>query len=540
MFIAVLHMKKTFTYILLLFLIGCRWAEPALKRLKVCQKPVEITATPDISNPKVYTFSLTGSTTDILYPITWKIGTTVLGTSTSPNFTHTYPDNASGNTVITAEIQTVCEEKLTFNKQFLIPFITKIWDKTFGGSGTDEQSVVIATNDGGFLLGGRSSSALSGDKTENSRGGDDFWVVKINANGQKQWDKTYGGSATDFITCIAPTTDGGFLLGGQSFSNASGDKSDNNRGDWDFWVIKINSSGQKQWDKTYGGLDNDVMSALVLTSDGGFLLGGASNSSLFGEKSEGSRGDWDYWVIKINPDGQKQWDKTFGGAGRDIMDRMIATSDGGFLLGGYSNSYVSGEKSENSRGNSDFWAVKINSSGQKQWDKTFGGSNNDIMNHLLQTSDGGYLLGGRSISGASGDKTDLGRGSEDFWVVKINSNGQKQWDKTFGGTGDDIGAAIVATPDNGYLLGGGSNSTISGEKTENRRGGTDYWIFKMDENGNKQWDKTIGGVGEDQVYTLYPIPSGGFLIIGYSDSNSSGEKTENNRGGRDFWVVKIR
>lgn len=167
----------------------------------------------------------------------------------------------------------------------------------------------------------------------------------------------------DKITLTSTIADGGFLLGGQSFSNASRDKSDNNRGDWDFWVVKINSNGQKQWDKTYGGLDNDVMSTLVLTSDGGFLLGGSSNSSLFGEKSEGSRGDWDYWVIKISPDGQKQWDKTFGGVGRDIMDRMIQTFDGGVLLGGYSNSYESGEKSENSRGNSYFWAVKINSSG---------------------------------------------------------------------------------------------------------------------------------------------------------------------------------
>ncbi len=533
-------MKRVILYLFLLVLTGCKWSEPAPKTLKVCQKPTDIIATPDLNNPKIYTFSLGGGSADITYPITWKQGTTILGTSTTATFTYTYPASAGGNSSITAEIQTVCEDKMTINKSFLIPYITKIWDKTFGGNGIDEQSVVIATSDGGFLLGGRSNSTLSGDKTENGRGNEDFWVVKVNANGQKQWDKTFGGSASDFITCIAPTTDGGFLLGGQSFSNFSGDKTENNRGDWDYWVVKINANGQKQWDKTYGGSANDIMSAIVPAADGGFLLGGASNSSLFGEKSEESRGDWDYWVIKINPDGQRQWDKTLGGIGRDIMDRMIATSDGGFLLGGFSNSNASGEKSENGRGNTDFWAVKINSNGQKQWDRTFGGTNNDIMNHIVSTPDGGYLLGGRSNSNASGDKTENSRGNEDFWIIKVNSNGVKQWDKTFGGTGDDIGTAIVSTPDNAFLIGGGSNSNASGEKSENSRGGADYWILKMDANGNKQWDKTIGGGGEDQVYTLLPIPSGGFLIFGFSDSNISGEKSENSRGSRDFWTVKVR
>jgi hypothetical protein len=295
----------------------------------------------------------------LLILLTWKQGTTILGTSTTATFTYIYPASAGGSSSITAEIQTVCEDKITLNKSFLIPYITKIWDKTFGGNGTDEQSVVVATSDGGFLLGGRSTSNILGDKTENGRGSDDFWVVKINANGQKQWDRTFGGTNSDVMNHIVPTSDGGYLLGGRSNSNASGDKTENSRGNEDFWIIKVNANGVKQWDKTFGGTGDDIGTAIVSTPDNAFLIGGGSNSNASGEKSENSRGGADYWILKMDTNGNKQWDKTIGGSGEDQVYTLLSIPSGGFLIFGFSDSNISGEKSENSRGGRDFWTVKV-------------------------------------------------------------------------------------------------------------------------------------------------------------------------------------
>lgn len=298
--------------------------------------------------------------------------------------------------------------------------------------------------------------------------------------------------------------DGGYLIGGFFGSNTSSDKTENGRGNEDYWVIKINTNGTKQWDKTFGGAGNDVMTGIVAASDGGFLLGGYSNSNASREKSENSYGSFDYWVVKIDANGQKQWDKTLGGGEDDIMAGVVSASDGGFVLGGSSSSTISGTKSENKRGISDYWAVKITANGQQQWDKTFGGINTQSMTALSTASDGGFLLGGWSTSNASGDKSENSHGGWDYWMVKIGGNGQKQWDKTVGG-GDDVLETIALTTDNGFLLGGTSPSNASGDKSEQSRGASDYWIIKINANGQKQWDKTWGGTGAEEMSSNRPL-----------------------------------
>lgn len=415
----------------------------------------------------------------------------------------------------------------------------KQWDKTFGGSDDDLLYSIQQTTDGGYILGGDSFSTISGDKSENSKGGIDYWIVKIDANGVKQWNRTFGGSDDDIFSSIKQTADGGYILGGYSYSKSGGDKSENSRGGTDYWVVKVDANGQKQWDKTFGGSNYDYLYSVQQTADGGYILGGYSSSDAGGDKSENSKGYDDYWVVKIDANGVKQWDKTLGGSNSDDLYSLEQTADGGYILGGYSASDISADKSEKSKGLNDYWIVKINAQGQKQWDKTYGGSDNDQLYSLQQTADAGYILGGSSASNISGDKSENSKGNDDYWVVKIDANGIKQWDKTFGGSNEDYLRSLQQAADGGYILGGYSSSNASGDKSENSRGYLDFWVVKIDPNGVKQWDKTLGGNNYDELYSLQQTTDGGYILGGYSASNIGGDKSEINKGNYDYWVVKL-
>ncbi|QHV97800.1 T9SS C-terminal target domain-containing protein [Spirosoma endbachense] len=418
---------------------------------------------------------------------------------------------------------------------------TKVWDKTFGGTSTNYLYAMVATSDGGFLLGGYSNSGQDGNKSDPNRGREDFWVVKIDGSGNKVWDKTFGGSRSDLLYTMVGTSDGGFLLGGSSDSGQDGNKSDPNRGEGDFWVVKIDGSGNKVWDKTFGGSFGDYLTSVAATSDGGFLLGGYSGSGQTGNKSDPSRGgDYDYWVVKINGSGNKVWDKTFGGTNTDQLYSVAATSDGGFLLGGSSLSDQDGNKSDLYRGSRDYWAVKVDGSGNKVWDKTFGGRDYDHLTSVVTTSDGGFLLGGYSNSGQDGNKSDPNRGGLDYWVVKVDKNGTKVWDKTFGGSDSEYLYAVVGTSDGGFLLGGMSTSYQSGNKSEPSKGGGDYWVVKVDGNGGKVWDKTFGSTNNDYLRSVVVTSDGGFLLGGDTISGKAGDKSDPSRGNNDMWVVRIR
>jgi hypothetical protein len=398
------------------------------------------------------------------------------------------------------------------------------WDKRFGGSLTDEVRDVIATSDGGYLLVGNSESNASGDKSEATRGDADYWAVKINASGAKVWDKRFGGSGNDYCESVVATSDGGYLLAGYSHSGAEGDKSEATRGSSDYWAVKINADGAEVWDKRFGGSGTDECNAVVATSDGGYLLAGRSISAPDGDKSEGSRGGYDYWAVKINASGAKVWDKRFGGSGVDDCQSVIATSDGGYLLAGRSLSGADGDKSEASRGNWDYWAVKISASGAKVWDKRFGGSGIDLGKSVVATTDGGYLLAGQHKDGDGGDKSEETRGGDDYWAVKINATGGKVWDKRFGGSSYDKLESVVATSDGGYLLAGRSLSGADGDKSEGTRGVYDYWAVKINASGAKVWDKRFGGSGGDICQSVIATSDGGYLLAGYSSSPADGTR----------------
>ncbi|MEP7111346.1 MAG: T9SS type A sorting domain-containing protein [Ferruginibacter sp.] len=410
--------------------------------------------------------------------------------------------------------------------------------KTLGGNSDDQLGGLWPTTDGGVVLGGRSYSYISGEKTENNRGIDDYWVVKLNKAGDIEWQRTLGGTDIDEILALQQTKDGGYILAGNSLSNSSADKVDN-KGVFDFWVIKLNRFGSVEWQRTLGGDSYEFCNSVQQTKDGGFLLGGASISNISGDKSENSKGGYDFWIVKLNRSGIKLWDKTLGGSGDEFLNQVIETGDGGYFLGGISTSNISGDKSENSRGLNDFWAVKLDKNRKIQWDKTAGGADNDYVNGLVQTPDDGFVLSGASASNISGEKTAASRGGFDFWLVKLNKLGKIQFDKTMGGSSDEFEATVENTSDGGLVIGGNSSSSISGEKTENSRGLFDYWIIKLSRNGTIAWDKTIGGNGYDNVRTVKEIGIDKYIIGGYSSSDISGDKTEASRGGYDYWIVNL-
>lgn len=173
-----------------------------------------------------------------------------------------------------------------------------------------------------------------------------------------------------------------------------------------------------------------------------------------------------------------------------------------------------------------------------KWQNTIGGNGHDDLWSSQQTSDGGYILGGASYSTLSGDKTEDNLGIIDYWVVKLDSSGNIEWQNTIGGSDWDELFSVLQTSDGGYILGGESRSNISGDKTANCKGGNDYWLIKLDDTGNIQWQKTIGGSSEDDLFGVRQTPDHGYVLAGSSYSNISGDKTENSFGSTDYWIVK--
>ncbi|MBK6640827.1 MAG: T9SS type A sorting domain-containing protein [Bacteroidetes bacterium] len=426
---------------------------------------------------------------------------------------------------------------------FLLPILSNAqvieWQNTIGGSNYDELNAIMPTSDRGYILGGWSISNISGDKTENQLGNDDYWIVKTDSLGVIQWQNTIGGSGSDRNLSIAQTTVGGYILGGWSNSNISSDKTENCNGDWDYWIVKIDSLGNIEWQNTIGGSGEDRLNSIAQTTDGGYILGGMSNSNISSDKTENSNGDWDYWIVKTDSIGVIQWQNTIGGNGGDGLHSIAQSSDGGYILGGYSASDISGDKSENSNGFIDFWIVKTDSLGTILWQNTIGGDDWDELTSIQQTSEGGYILGGWSESSISGDKTENCKGDYDYWIVKTDSLGAIQWQNTIGGSNNDKLYSIVQTSDLGYFLGGWSSSNISGDKTENSNGGWDFWIVKTDSIGVILWQNNIGGGNPDVLYSLAQTTDGEYILGVSSSSNISGDKTENTNGGLDYWIVKI-
>ncbi|QMU28784.1 T9SS type A sorting domain-containing protein [Adhaeribacter radiodurans] len=417
--------------------------------------------------------------------------------------------------------------------------LTAQWDMRYGGSGNESFTTIIRTVDGGYLSGGYSSSGVSGDKSQASQGKNDYWILKSDKDGKKLWDKRYGGSEDDYLNRIIQTKDSGYLLAGSSLSGKGGDKIETSQGDRDYWIIKIDKAGTKEWDKKYGGSGSDELKKVLELSTGEFILAGYSNSLVSGDKSQASWGGNDYWLVKISSKGEKLWDKRYGGSLNETLTGIVQTANGGFLLGGSSLSGKSGDKSEISRGGSDFWLINLDKNGNKLWDKAYGGSGEDEAYSLGQGETSYYFISGQSDSPAGLDKSRDSQGGKDFWFIKVTSSGAKIWDKRFGGTLDEELRASLRTSDGGYLLAGKSFSNMSGNKRQDSQGSSDYWIVKTDKDGQYQWSKTFGGSSAEELRAVLQTNDGGFLLGGKSNSGVSGDRTQPSQGGSDYWLVKV-
>jgi hypothetical protein len=244
-----------------------------------------------------------------------------------------------------------------------------------------------------------------------------------------------------------------------------------------------------EWVKTFGGSEDDSGSSVQQTSDGGFILVGYTASF----------GAGDVWLIKTDANGNKLWDRTFGGRGPDWGWSVQQTRDGGFILVGSTASFGAGE--------GDVWLIKTDASGNIEWDRTFGGSNRDKGYSVQQTRDGGFILVGTTAS--------FGAGGADVWLIKTDADGNKLWDRTFGGSGWDEGSSVQQTSDGGFIIVGSTESLGAGW--------ADVWLIKTDADGNKLWDRTFGGSMVDRGYSVQQTSDGGFIIVGATTSFGAGD-----------------
>lgn len=399
------------------------------------------------------------------------------------------------------------------------------WQKSLGGNnGGDHAYSLVKTTDGGYIVAG-SCSSNNGIVTGN-HGSSDFWIVKLTATGTLQWQKSLGGTGIDEARSIIQTTDGGYIIAGYSTSN-NGDVT-GNHGAKDYWVVKITSTGTIQWQKSLGGTGNEQAFSIIQATDGGYIVAGYSMSN--NGDVTGNHGDKDYWIVKLASTGTIQWQKSLGGTGSDQAHSIVQTTDGGYIVAGLTTSN-NGDVTGN-HGSGDCCVVKLTSTGDIQWQKALGGTNNDEAYSIIQTTDGGYIFAGYSDSN-NGDVTG-NHGGGDYWIVKLTSTGNIQWQKALGGTRLDESYSIIQTIDGGYIVAGNSDS--NDEDVSGNHEGSDYWVVKLTSVGNIQWQKSLGGSEWDYAYSIIQSTDGGYVIAGYANSND-GDVTGNT--GDDYWIVKL-
>jgi hypothetical protein len=642
------------------------------------------------------------------------------------------------------------------------------WDKTLGGSSNDQvvsHTSGVEVNGGGFMILGKSDSGLNGDKSQASFGGTDFWLIKLDGDGNKVWDKAFGGTGSDTPVSLLSLPDGNFLMAGYTTSSASGNLTSTNKGASDVCLIKIDVDGNKIWEKSFGGSGSDALNAICILPDGGFVFAADTTSPLGGDLSSNlinAGNASDLWVVRLDAEGNKMWDQRFGdesqyddhyasitwhadalhllhlvsteyddvteylklnlegetlehktldlylydpklmgaedgfviydfweyevyklnsnldpitgstdnnpqeswitssmlsaelqgqieqlstsveqitGTGSTIQDGLITAamlssdlqdslglnsedidegasggelahgrveyeyvgigdiasngdggyvllddddgdgynlrnydaegtlifstylvaqdydewsfytqsrdavlaSDGGFLIVGDSDAGLIEDKSQAGFGSYDYWIVRVDDQGDVEWDKTFGGTSVDQEVYGAQFSNGNYLVAGKSTSGAGGNKSSGNLGGWDIWAVCINSNGEKVWDQSFGGDRNESVGSVITLTDGNLVIAGTTNSDSGGNISQGSFAGNDVYLLKIDADGNKIWDVTLGGDGDDVLINAIPLEDGGFVFAANSDSSLSGDVGEDEISfdASDAWVVKV-
>ncbi len=409
------------------------------------------------------------------------------------------------------------------------------WQKTFGGSNDDIAQGIIETTDGGYAVIGLTKS-IDGDITDKSVEENDFWVLKLTAEGTVEWQKTYGGSGDDQGRAIIQTNDGGYAITGPSKS-ADGDGS-KNEGQHDHWIVKLDNQGNIEWERSFGFAGHDHSRSIIQTNDGGFFIGGYldvdASDGAGNETATAKHGVGEFWAQKIDANGSLEWRRYFGGTNNDRIFNVLQAHDGNYLLVGASESNDFDIK--NSNGSYDFWVVKIDTEGGMLWEKSYGGSGIDQGHAAVKTNDGNYMIVGAAIS--SDGNVSNSKGNSDAWVIKIDENGRLLWEKSFGGSGFDAAFAIDQGKGifSSYVIAGNSKST-DGDASKNN-GENDFWVIKIDNNGKLLFEKSLGGSGLDFANGVIETSDQKIVVVGETDSSDM--DIHSNHGKKDIWIVKIK
>jgi len=309
------------------------------------------------------------------------------------------------------------------------------WNQTFGGANYDEGTYVQEENDGDYIIVGSTKSYGAGET--------DVWLIKTDSKGREIWNKTFGTSYYDLGSSVKKTLDNGYIVAGSvGFDNSSGKNAD-------IWLIKTDPNGDEEWNKTFGGSENEWGQTVLVPRNGGYII--AAKTSSYGA------GDVDMYLIKTDSEGHEEWNFTFGGPDEEELTSAELTSDGGVILVGWTTSFGTGGK--------DLWIVKTDAFGNEVWNQTLGGSICDRGYSVQETSDGGYIVTGRTNS--------YGRGGCDLWLVKTDSLGNEIWNETLGELLSEGGRSIQETDPGNYIIAGWTESYGSGNK--------DLWLVKMRE-----------------------------------------------------------
>jgi hypothetical protein len=345
------------------------------------------------------------------------------------------------------------------------------WWRTYGGASEDRGYWVQQTSDGGYIIAGYTSSYGAGNG--------DVYLIKTNALGNTLWTRTYGGTDVDFGISVEPSSDGGYIIAGFTGSFGPGTSASEN-----VYLVKTDVSGDTQWTRTYGGTRTDHGLSVQQTSDGGYVIAGATVS--FGA------GGADVYLIKANTSGDTLWTRTYGGTDEETGYSVEQSSDGGYIVAGWTKSFGAG--------NGDVFLIKTNASGDSLWTRTYGGTDVDVGDAVQLTADGGYIIAGAT----------KGTGGYNVYLVKTDASGDTLWTRTYGGTDHDVGYSVQQTSDGGYIIAGLTGSFGAGD--------VDVYLIKTNASGDSQWTRTYGGTSSDYGYSVQQTADDGYIVAGWTKS----------------------
>lgn len=437
------------------------------------------------------------------------------------------------------------------NAQFVMQ-----WQHRLGGLSTDQGNCMIQTADSGFAVVGYTSSNDS--VVYGNHGNNDYLLFKLDANGNQQWHRWYGSSNYDYPESIIQTPDGGFLIAGMT-TGTDGDVTGNHGGS-DVWLVKTDYLGFIKWEKCYGGMGTDAQTSyysynnqsypagisIINTLDGGYMLGTSTN--LNSGQVSGNHGGFDYWLVKLNDTGSIQWQKCYGANQDEILSQVIQNPDGSYVAAGYSSSDTGQVTSSHNTCTYDYynqisctydyWIIKIDTIGNLIWEKSYGGSSDDIATSIAATDNGGYIVAGFTESN-DGDVS-LNHGYVNYWLIRLDSAGNAIWKNCYGGSQSEEATSVIANNNGGFMVVGNSYShdiQITNHHDSTYYGYQDIWAVELDASGAIIRQSSFGGSLTDGAGNVIKTNDGGYAIAGYTNSNDGDVSSATTEV--DFWVLKI-